>query len=40
MKMKRALLSVFGLAILFGTLGSAHAQYHHHHHHHHHHYNR
>ena len=40
MTMKRALLSIFGIAILFGTLNTAEAQYHHHHHHHHHHYNR
>lgn len=41
MTFKRALLSIFGLAVLFGTLNTADAQYHHrHHHHHHHHYNR
>ncbi len=40
MTMKRALLSIFGLAVLFGTLNTAQAQYHHHHRHHHHHYNR
>ncbi len=39
MTFKRALLSIFGLAVLFGTLSSAEAQYHHRHHHHHHHYN-
>lgn len=37
MTMKRALLSIFGLAVLFGTLNSAEAQYHHRHHRHHHH---
>lgn len=40
MTFKRALLSIFGLAVLFGTLSTADAQYHHRHHHHHHHYNR
>ncbi len=41
MTFKRALLSIFGLAVLFGTMNTAEAQYHHHHHHHHHHhYNR
>ncbi len=41
MTFKRALLSIFGLAVLFGTLSSAEAQYHHHRHHRHHHrYNR
>ena len=37
MTMKRALLSVFAVAVLFGSMGSAQAQYHHRHHHHHHH---
>ena len=40
MTFKRALLSIFGLAVLFGTLNTAEAQRHHRHHHHHHHYNR
>lgn len=38
--LKRTMLSIFGLAILFGSLVPAEAQYHHRHHHHHHHYNR
>lgn len=33
MLVKRLLLSAFGAALLFGTLGSAEAQDHHHHHH-------
>ena len=37
MTLKRALLSIFGLAVLFGTFNPAQAQYHHRHHHHHHH---
>ena len=37
MTFKRALLSIFGLAVLFGTLNSAEAQYHRHCHYHHHH---
>ena len=40
MTIKRALLSLFGVAVLLGTLTPAEAQYHHRHHHHHHHYNR
>ena len=37
MKMKRALLMAFGIAVLFGTLSPAEAQYHHRHCHYHHH---
>ena len=37
MTLKRALLSVFGFAVLFGTLTPAQAQYHHRHCHYHHH---
>ncbi len=37
MKMKRALLMAFGVAVLFGTLHPAEAQYHRHCHYHHHH---
>ena len=40
--LKRTMLSIFGLAVLFGSLVPAEAQYHHHrhyYHHHHHHYN-
>jgi hypothetical protein len=42
MTFKRALLSIVGLAVLFGTMNTADAQYHHRHHrhHHHHHYGR
>ncbi len=40
MTFKRALLSIFGLAVLFGTMNTAQAQYHHRHHHHHHHHSR
>ena len=36
MTMKRALLSIFGLAVLFGTLSSAEAQHRHCHYRHHH----
>ena len=39
MKLRNALLAVFGLVLLAGTAMPADAQYHHHHrHHHHHHY--
>lgn len=38
--MKRALLSIFGLAVLFGAVGSSEAQYHHHRHCHYHHHHR
>ena len=31
MTFKRALLSIFGVAVLFGTMNTAEAQYHHHH---------
>ena len=39
--LKRTMLSIFGLAVLFGSLVPAEAQYRHHrhYHHHHHHYN-
>ena len=38
MTLKRTLLSIFAVAVLFGTLQPAEAQYHHRHHRHHHHY--
>lgn len=40
MTLKRTLLSIFGLAVLFGTMSSAEAQYHHHRHCHWHHHHR
>lgn len=33
MKLKNVFLSLVGVAILFGTFGTADAQYYHHHHH-------